>query len=600
MNRKNYATGFSPGYDRDALLTNFLASADLAFDQKTKGFVPIFEWCKKVNLGGRPFQIEGHEFERAMLEEEAPRQCFKKGAQIGITETQILKTMHGLLYSRYPQGVLYLFPTVNDVTDFSKGRFGPLLAENEAISEQVSSTDAVAVKRVRKAMLYLRGARATGKIEGQKKTSSQLKSVPVDRIVFDEVDEMESEMVDLALERMSHSTVKEEIYLSTPSICNFGIDRLYNESDGRIWVIRCPKCQRDCCLELDFPECVKFKSDGKAYRACVKCGGELHPKDGRWIAQYPDRKDMAGFWISQLNSIFVDPGKILKAFNDPPNGNKAEVYNSKLAMAFVNAQDQLVINDVYGCCRQDAMAMNHRGPCAMGVDVGAMLHVVVGFRPKEKQLQICYLARVSSFSDIHDIAQRFGVRSAVIDMEPELRKAREFAQAEPYPVFLCDYQDSITTEPVFDEERRLVKVNRTLACDASHDLIFSNLLVLPRRNEEVEIFAKQCCNLAKVLEENPETGSRQYRYRKLNEDHYRHALNYFCIAARMVGLYEEMTPEKEFRKFLRRLEQETNDANYSPFSHGLRISGFGGRGERSDYYDPLSSFRSAGGKKRFE
>jgi hypothetical protein len=59
-------------------------------------------------------------------------------------------------------------------------------------------------------MLYLRGARATGKIEGIKKTSSQLKTVPVDRIIFDEVDEMDPAMIDLALERLSHSKIKEE------------------------------------------------------------------------------------------------------------------------------------------------------------------------------------------------------------------------------------------------------------------------------------------------------------------------------------------------------------------------------------------------------
>jgi hypothetical protein len=45
---------------------------------------------------------------------------------------------------------------------------------------------------------------------------------------------MESAMIDLALERMAHSTVKEEAYLSTPSIPDFGIDRLYNQSDQRI------------------------------------------------------------------------------------------------------------------------------------------------------------------------------------------------------------------------------------------------------------------------------------------------------------------------------------------------------------------------------
>jgi hypothetical protein len=94
-----------------------LDSASLEFDWSLGEAKPILEWAKELALGNRPFTLEGHEYEAGILQEEAPRQCFKKGAQMGITETQILKTMHGLIFSRYPQGVLYLFPTANDVTD---------------------------------------------------------------------------------------------------------------------------------------------------------------------------------------------------------------------------------------------------------------------------------------------------------------------------------------------------------------------------------------------------------------------------------------------------------------------------------------------------
>ena len=232
----------------------------------------------------------------------------------------------------------------------------------------------------------------------------------------------------------------------------------------------------------------------------------------------------------------------------------------------MSAENRLTVQDVYSCCGQDAMAMNHRGPCAMGVDVGAMLHVVVGYRAKEKVLQVCYLARVSSFNDVHDIGKRFNVKSCVVDAEPELRKAREFAQAEPYPVFLCDYQDSIISGPQWDEEKKLVKVNRTETCDATHDLVSSSgLLILPRRNEELEIFAKQACNIAKVLQEDPETGSRQYRYRKLGEDHYRHALNYLSLASHRVRVVESENPHI---RLLRELEQQQQD-NSDPLFYGL-------------------------------
>ena len=44
-------------------------------------------------------------------------------------------------------------------------------------------------------------------------------------------------------------------------------------------------------------------------------------------------------------------------------------------------------------------------------------------------------------------------------------------------------------------------------------------------------FATHCANTAKKLEEDEETGSKTYTWVKLGPDHYRHALNYWGIAA---------------------------------------------------------------------
>jgi hypothetical protein len=516
-------------------LGQFLEEASLVFNQTSDKFLPIEDWVQDLDLGGRKFTFDGHEYEVDMLKETAPRQCYKKGAQMGITEVNVLKTLHGLLFGRYPQGVLYLFPTVNDVTDFSRGRFGPLVGDNEEINKQVQTTDAVGVKRIRKSMLYLRGARVTGKIEGIKRTSSQLKGVPVDRLVCDEVDEMESSMVDLAVERLGHSLVKEEAYLSTPSIPDFGIDKLYNESDQRVWMLKCSHCGAETCLELEFPTCLLELPDGKVIRVCKACKKEIYPKDGRWVAQHPGR-DLVGWWISQLNSIYVEPGKILRAFNDANKRNLQEFYNSKLGMAWISAENRLTVQDVYANCGQSPMLTRANGPCCMGIDVGTLLHVVVAYKPREEVLQVCYLAQVSSFNDLHDIAQRFNVRSAVVDTEPETRKAREWQASEEFPVFLCDYQSTITEGKRWDEEKKTLRVNRTESLDGVHHMIAnSGLIVFPRRCEEVEEFAKQLVNTAKVLEEDQETGSREYKYRKLGPDHYAHALNYCILASSKIS-----------------------------------------------------------------
>ena len=63
----------------------------------------------------------------------------------------------------------------------------------------------------------------------------------------------------------------------------------------------------------------------------------------------------------------------------------------------------------------------------------------------------------------------------------------------------------------------------------------SGLIIFPRRCEEVEEFGRQLVNIAKVLEEDQETGSREYKYRKLGPDHYAHSLNYCILASSKIS-----------------------------------------------------------------
>ena len=502
-------------------------------------------YWSRLRLQGGVFTLKGHKYQIDPLSCDHPRQAIKKAAQMGFTEVEIIKSLHGAIYGRYPLGVMYLFPTQGDVSDFSNTRFKSMIQMNPStVGRYVKDTNNVHVKRIRGAFFYFRGAKETGKIEGEKETSSRLKSTPVDRLVFDEFDEMSPHMVDLARERLSHSEVKEESYVSTPSIPDYGIDRLYQESDQRVWMIKCEKCGKETCLELEFPECLHRRPDGEVVRICIHCRDrELRPEDGRWVPLYPDRSnELVGWWISQLNSAYVKPGEILNAFENPPNGNIAEVYNSKLGMAYIAAENRLTVADVLRCCGQDAMAMSSEGPCAMGVDVGRELHVVVGKRVSEKARKIIYLARVGDFADVYDIGKRFGVKSAVIDMEPETRKAREFQRSAPYKVFLCDYQERLKVSERLDEQSGVVTVRRTEICDRTHELVTTpGLLEIPRMCEEVKQFAIEMSNIAKTLEEDSKTGIKRYCYRKLGDDHYRHALNYFELAINGLPQEPEIT-----------------------------------------------------------
>ena len=495
-----------------------------------------------IRLQSGPFTPIGHEYQVEPMQSTSKKMVAMKGAQLGWTQLEIIRVLHGQIHGLYPSGVLYLFPTSDDVSDFAKSRFNPLIADNPgSIGQYIQSTDSTNIKRIGTGMLYLRGARSTQKIEGIKKDASKLRSIPVDKVVFDEVDLMDPDMVQMALERFSHSEVQEESYLSTPTIPDFGIDKLYQASDRRIWVIECQSCGRECCLELDFPECVKYDHK-RAYRACVKCGEEIYPSDGRWVAQSPNA-DYAGYWISQLNSIYVDPGKILSLFNDPPNGNLQEVYNSKLGMAWIDAQNRLTRQDVYACCGSDGIARDSKRSCSMGADIGKVIHVVIGY-PEGNKYRVLYVGRVGEFSDLHDLAIKFNVQRAVLDMEPETRKARDFQAAEKYKVYLCDYAENMKVGKKQDDQTGVVVVRRTEICDSTHNLFAKQVIILPRRSPEIEEYALEVSNIAKVLEEDQVSGSKKYTYRKLGADHYRHATNYFWLACQDPKVVADNRPDK--------------------------------------------------------
>jgi len=93
--------------------------------------IPLWDWAEKtpIILDGRPFTFTRHEYLQVPYRDEHPYQVEMKAAQLGLTSKAMLKAIHGARYGGY-RGILYLFPSKSDVTDFSKGRIDPLIDDN--------------------------------------------------------------------------------------------------------------------------------------------------------------------------------------------------------------------------------------------------------------------------------------------------------------------------------------------------------------------------------------------------------------------------------------------------------------------------------------
>lgn len=490
----------------------------------------------EIRLQTGVFSFEDHEYQREPMGLNVRRKCYMKGTQGGFTEIEILDSLHGMRYGRYPLGVLSLMPTTDDVNEFSKARFGPLIYANRAaIGRFVKKTDTASLKKIFDAFLYLRGAILSHKIEEQSE-STKLRSIPVDVVKFDELDLMDEGVIEKAKGRMGHSKVKKEVYISNPTIPDFGIDRIFQKSDQRHWFRKCD-CGEWMCAELSFPDCVKIRRDGTGYIGCNKCGKEIPIWAGfgsaEWVPSVPANTDyMHGYRWSQLTSAFNDPAEILEDYTNPPEGNLGDVVRLRLGLPYIAAEDRLTQAEVFACCGNDIPFHSHSGPCAMGVDVGKIKHVVIGIKTGRKRYQLLKTVQLSSWTDIHDIAKRFHIKSAVIDIRPYEDSARQFQQSEPYRIFLCEYSESQPTGPSYNDKTKIVKVNRTEVFDATHRMVVGDgTLTIPRICPETREFAKQVCSTAKVLETNKKTKLSVYRYKKLGADDFRNALNYFYLAA---------------------------------------------------------------------
>lgn len=463
------------------------------------------------------------------------RSCYMKATQAGITESQVIATLWGLLYGRYQRGVMYLFPTTDDVREFSKARFGPLIeANHRTIGRYIQDTDTTTLKQVGDAFLYLRGGTLSKHIDMDAQESTKLRGISVDKVVFDEMDLMDMEVIGKARGRMGASDIKEEVYISNPTIPGFGIDIMFQRSDQRHWFRKC-KCGAFTCAELEFPDLVGRDSEGKGYIACKKCGIPTDLRRGTWVpAEREHSNYMWGYQWSQLSSPNNDPWEILEEYQDPPDGNLNDVVRLRLGKPFINAEDKLTVQQVLACCGASPQLNSHPGPTAMGVDVRRHKNVVIGIRVGSDRYRIVRVARVQTWDEVMQMARRFHVKSAVIDIRPYEDSAREFQRSANFRCYLCEYSESMPMGTQWNENTGIVKINRTEALDASHRLIASEtMLELPENCPEIKEFALECAATAKVSVTNKRTRQEVFRYKKCgtDPDDYRHALSYWFMAA---------------------------------------------------------------------
>jgi len=511
---------------------------------------PYWMYINRIRVDGRPFDLEGRKYQQELMRSHTGKgkdrrfkhnEVIRKGSQIGITIGKVCEVSHGALHGLYPQGISFYFPSKTAVEMFSKDRFKPFVDDNpEQVGKYMGKTDSVYIKRIGKTNIRFFGASATIRVGGEKKDSVAVRMTPADWVLLDERDLFDEDMAKQVNQRLGNSKIWRRTDMGTPTIPDLGVDLLYKKSNMCRWQIRCESCRKHTCLESEFPSCIRLSDKGN-YFVCSHCGEQIDSNNGEWVPDSPKR-DTVGYWVSQLLNPNCNLSLILRQYTDPEAYDMTEGEFQRIVMGLphVSAEDELSESDVYACCGSDQMSYSSETPCAMGVDVGNPIYAVIGYRKDRGRYKVIKVAKVPSFGELHDLARRFNVKSCVIDAQPEYHRAREFQNEEPCAVYLCYYSEHLKTFDSWSSSpENIVKVNRTEIFDATHAMVRDpGVLVLPRVNEEMKVFAHQMTRSVRVQETDQRTGTKIYRYRTRGdkEDHYRNALNYFLLACRKVGI----------------------------------------------------------------
>jgi hypothetical protein len=531
----------------------------LSEDQQVLCAVDSWSWSflNGLQLGaGRVFGFDGFEFMPSVMRFDVGvdgfvgknKLCVIKSAQAGITQAVQLWVLHGCLYGKFKQGIMYIFPSDRDVQNFSQTRFTPFLKENAILRSVVDDVNNVHVRRINGVNLLFVGGRSTvsvGGVNDKKRDSSALRSFPADVVVRDEADIIDEQMREQSKQRLQASENPFEIDISTPTLPDFGIDAIWQRSDMRHWFVNCKSCKYEFCFELEFPNCMNKGKDGSYYRCCPKCLSPVDPKDGRFVMIGNTNSDTAGFWVSTLMTR-LSADYIMDRFSNPISGRMNEFWNSVLGKPFIEYDDKVNKNEVYDCCSHYPMNTHYAGSTSMGVDVGKHLHCVIGIRTGQDSYQILKVERLDDFSQLYVLANSFNCSSVVIDAAPERHKAREFLQNyRGGVVHLCEYNYSQAGGEVWGRDG-MVRVNRTEICDRTSTLFkYKGKLVLPMRSNEIDIYANEITSTARKLVVGA-NGVNYYSYITPNNvaDHYYHATNYFLLASRFLN-FDSFTGKRQ-------------------------------------------------------
>jgi hypothetical protein len=214
---------------------------------------------------------------------------------------------------------LYIAPTEDQASKFSRDRIGPIIKNSPIIANEIDDANSVYVKSFREGGRYY--------IRYAKYNPDNIRGVTCDAVHYDEIQDQNLDVLAPVIdEAMFTSEYQFRLWTGTPKSYSHPTELLWQKSDQREWVIRCQHHTPNKWVNIG-PKNIGLKGP-----VCHHCGHLLDVDDGVWVKHQPT-KNIAGFHVHQLHC---------KISHD------TERHWSEMLIKFEEYPEDKLMNEVFG------------------------------------------------------------------------------------------------------------------------------------------------------------------------------------------------------------------------------------------------------------
>lgn len=189
--------------------------------------------------------------------------------------------------------ILYVAPEQDQSRKFSQDKVKPIIESSPVVKSQIDpDLNNVHEKGFKKGgKLYMKYA---------KHNPDSCRGITCDMIHYDEIQDQDLDILEKVIdESLFTSEFKLRLYTGTPKSMANPIEKKWQESDQREWIVRCRHHTPHKYNRLGIKN-ITCGLKGVIGPACVYCGKALDVDDGIWVAHNPGAQ-VAGFHVNQLH-----------------------------------------------------------------------------------------------------------------------------------------------------------------------------------------------------------------------------------------------------------------------------------------------------------